>query len=174
MSEAKPTLYLLMGLPGSGKTTLGKHLQAITKAVRLSSDDYRLLIFPEPSFSQQEHDNLYGLIDHNAEHLLGAGLSVIYDANLNRRIHRNEKYELAKKYGAEVKLFWVQTAEELAKKRRVNEQDERLIPEGETSEKMFDRIAIVFEEPGTDEEYTAIDGTKITRDYVSSALSSKN
>jgi predicted kinase len=166
----KPTLYLLMGLPGSGKTTLGKHLQKITKAVRLSSDDYRLLIFPEPTFSQKEHDNLYGLIDHNVEHLLGAGLSVIYDANLNRRVHRDEKYAIAKKFDAEVKLFWLKTDDVLSKERRMEQQDERLIPDGETSERMFDRIADILEQPELDEPYTAVEGENMTAAYVRSLL----
>lgn len=166
----KPTLHLLMGLPGAGKTTLAKTLQKLTKAARLSSDDYRLLIYPEPTFSQKEHDNLYGLLDHSVGHLLEAEHDVIYDANLNRKIHRIEKYELAKKYDANVRLWWVQTAKELAKQRRVDEQESLLLPEGETPERMFDRIAEVFEKPEADEPYTAVDGTNVTTSSVKELL----
>ncbi len=166
----KPTLHLLMGLPGSGKTTLAKHIQKLTKAVRLSSDDYRLLVFPEPTFSQKEHDNLYGLIDHNVEHLLSSGHSVIYDANLNRRHHRDEKYALAKKYGAEVKLWCLNTPENLSKKRRVEDQNDSLLPDGESPERMFDRISSLFEPPLVDEPCTYIDGTKITEETVKEIL----
>lgn len=166
----QPTLHLLMGLPGAGKTTLAKTLQKLTKAARLSSDDYRTLIYPEPTFSQKEHDNLYGLLDHSVEHLLEANHDVIYDANLNRKIHREEKYELAKKYNAQVRLWWVRTPQELAKQRRIDEQDHLLIPDDETPEKMFDRIAKAFEPPDTDEKYTAVDGTLITKDSVKKLL----
>ena len=160
-----------MGLPGAGKTTLAKTLQKLTKAARLSSDDYRLIIYPEPDFSQKEHDNLYALIDHSAEHLLSAEHSVIYDANLNRYSHRKEKYDLAKKYKADVILWWVQTPKELAKNRRVAEQDKNLIPEGETSERMFDRIADILEEPTITEKYIAVDGTNINERSVAELLS---
>jgi predicted kinase len=162
MEHTPATLYLLMGLPGSGKTTLGKLLEEVTGATYLSSDDYRLMLFKKPCFSQKEHDMLYATLDHNVLHLLEAGHDVIYDANLNRRIHRNEKYALAKEYGSKVRLFWVKTDDELAKKRRVEKQDERLIPNGETSEKMFDRIASVFEEPEADEPFTEVAGTNMT------------
>ena len=158
---SKPTLHLLMGLPGAGKTTLAKILQKLTKAARLSSDDYRLIIYPEPTFSQKEHDSLYALIDHSTEHLLEAGHDVIYDANLNRKVHRQEKYELARKFDAEVILWWVKTPKEMAKKRRVDEQDVLLLPEGETPEKMFDRIATILEEPASEESHIEIDGSHI-------------
>lgn len=166
----KPTLHLLMGLPGSGKTTLAKNIQKITKAVRLSSDDYRLLVFPEPTFSQKEHDNLYGLLDHNVEHLLSAGLDVVYDANLNRRQHRDEKYALAKKHGANVKLWVLTTPEKLSKKRRIEDQDTTLLPEGESAELMFDRISEVYEPPQDDERGIEVDGTKITQELVEKLL----
>lgn len=166
----KPTLHLLMGLPGAGKTTLAKTLQKITKAARLSSDDYRLIIYPEPTFSQKEHDNLYGLIDHSVEHLLEAGHDVIYDANLNRKTHRQEKYNLAKKYDSNTILWWVKTPKELAKKRRIDEQDHTLLPEGETSENMFERIASIIEVPKSDEPYIEIDGQSITAHVVKEAL----
>ncbi len=158
----KPTLHLMMGLPGSGKSTLAKILRELTKATLLSSDEYRLMLFPDPNFTQKEHDSLYAMLDHNVEHLLQAGRSVIYDANLNRKHHRQEKYALAKKYNAEVKLWWVQVPDDLAKDRRIDEQDPRLVPDGETPENMFDRIAVVFESPDNSEKYISINGKNIT------------
>ncbi len=166
----KPTLHLLMGLPGSGKTTLGKKLESITGAVYLSSDEYRIMLFKKPCFSQEEHDMLYATLDHNVEHLLKAGYSVVYDANLNRRRHRQEKYDLAKKYGTDVKLWLVEVPEQTAKTRRVSEQDPRLLPEGESSEKMFDRIAEVIEKPDKTEKPIIVDGTKISEEYVVTLL----
>jgi predicted kinase len=165
-----PTLHLLMGLPGSGKTTLGKVLEELTDATYLSSDEYRLMLFRKPCFSQEEHDMLYATLDHNVLHLLEAGHDVIYDANLNRHSHRQEKYNLASKYNAKVKLWWVQTPESVARERRVEEQDPRLVPEGETSERMFDRIANVIEIPTDKEEFISVDGTKIEKETVQTYL----
>ncbi|MCA9346059.1 ATP-binding protein [Candidatus Saccharibacteria bacterium] len=168
----RPTLHLIMGLPGAGKTTLAKILQKITRSARLSSDDYRLVIYPEPTFSQNEHDNLYALIDHSAEHLLSTGHSVIYDANLNRYVHRKEKYELAKKFEARVILWWVKTPKSLSKQRRLDEQDTLLLPKGETSEMMFERIAEILEEPKSSEPVIEIDGTDIDPAKISEILKS--
>jgi len=165
------TLHLLMGLPGSGKTTLGKILEELTDATYLSSDEYRLKLFKKPCFSQEEHDMLYATLDHNVLHLLDAGHDVIYDANLNRRIHREEKYELAKRYDAEVKLWWVKTPHELAKKRRIKEQDSRLIPAGDSPARMFERVAKVIERPDKNETYIEIDGSSIKISTVMSHLS---
>lgn len=164
------TLHLLMGLPGAGKTTLAKHIQSITKAARLSSDDYRVNIFPHPSFSQKEHDDLYAILNHSTEHLLASGRDVIYDANLNRKEHRQEKYHLAKKLQARVILWWVKTPETLAKSRRVAEQNSVLLPEGESAERMFERIAKVIEPPKRNEAHIVVDGTHITRETVEQLL----
>ncbi len=162
-----------MGLPGSGKTTLAKQIQNITKAVRLSSDEHRLLIFPEPTFSQKEHDNLYGILDHNVEHLLDSEHDVIYDANLNRLKHRQEKYALAKEHGADVVLWWVRTDIELAKNRRISEQNHTLIPDDETAEQLFDRISDLIEEPSENEPHITVDGTKITQSYIKKLIPGK-
>jgi predicted kinase len=159
-----------MGLPGSGKTTLGKILESLTDAVYLSSDESRLALFKKPCFSQEEHDMLYATLDHNVEHLLRAGYDVIYDANLNRQHHRHEKYQLAKRLGADTKLWFVKVDSVVAKKRRIVEQDPRLVPQGESSAKMFDRVANLIEVPETSESAITVDGTDITEDAIKSYL----
>jgi len=171
LTMEKPTLHLLIGLPGSGKTTLAKILQELTDSVRVSSDDYRLLLFPRPKFTQKEHDNLYAMIDHNVEHLLQAGHSVVYDANLNRRVYRDEKYALAKKYDVTIKLWWVQAEQILSKQRRVDESKHHaLVPNDETPGEMHDRISDLFEAPGNDESYVVVDGHNITRENIAENL----
>ena len=167
---SRATIHLLVGLPGSGKTTLARHLHKLTGAIRLSSDDFRVIMFPSPTFSQAEHDQLYGILDHNVEHLLGSGVNLIYDANLNRREHRDEKYKLARDQNARAILWWLKTPDDVSKQRRLDDQDHALIPAGETPERMFDRIAEVFEPPDSDESYIEVDGSKLTEEIVKNLL----
>lgn len=164
-------LYLLMGLPGAGKTTVAKVIEELTGAIRLSSDEARLMIWPEPDFSGEEHFQLYEYLDDQTTMLLEAGKSVVYDANLNRFEHRQEKYNLAEKLGVETILCWVKTPEEIALQRRITESSHhKLVPKHEDPESMFKRIAGVIEEPHKTEVYIEFDGTKITPEYVSKKL----
>ena len=166
----KPSLYLLLGLPGSGKTTAAKDIATLTGAVHLSSDSFRLSLFEHPTFSQDEHDALYKMLDYMCELLLKSGTSVVYDANLNRYQHRKEKYALAKKSGANVKLFLLSVPRDMAKKRRIRTQLPTLVPTNESAHDMFERIADIFEPPLKDERFTELDGTKISASYIQTHL----
>lgn len=160
-----------MGLPGAGKTTVAKIVEEITGAIRLSSDEARVMIWDSPEFTEGEHLQLYEYLDDQTTHLLKAGKSVIYDANLNRFEHRQEKYHLAQGLGVEVKLLWVKTPHEVAKNRRVEDaHHHHLVTKNEDPESMFERIASVIEEPQTDEPCIKLDGTKITHAYVREKL----
>ena len=161
-----PTLYLLLGLPGSGKTTAAAEISKLTGAVHLSSDSFRLSLFETPKFTQDEHDSLYKMLDYMCELLLASGTSVVYDANLNRLEHRQEKYRLAKKTGADTQLFWLQVHRDMAKERRINKQNQALVSKHETPHDMFDRIADIFEAPTANEPFIALDGTKIAASYI--------
>lgn len=168
----KPTLYLMMGLPGAGKTTAAKIIEELTGAVRLSSDEARLMIWPQPTFSEAEHAELYEYLDEQTARLLRAGKSVVYDANLNRFKHRQEKYRLAQGLNAATVLCWVQTPRETAKKRRLEAvEHHQLVPKTEDPASMFERIAEVIEPPANDEPFTVIDGTKISPAYIADTLS---
>jgi len=166
-----PKLYMLLGYPGAGKTTTSTFIQEITGAVHLNSDTVRLELFPHPTFTQKEHDALYKELNTRTKKLLKQGKDVIYDANLNRRKHRQEKYDLCQEVGAQPLLLWVRTAKPLAKQRRVADaESHHLVPTHEDPSSMFDRLVGVFEEPTTDEPYIQVDGTKVTRDYIRQLL----
>lgn len=166
----QPTLYLMLGYPGAGKTTIAKIIAEQTDAILLSSDAMRLEMFPEPTFSQEEHDQLYAALDQKTIDLLESGLSVIYDANLNRYQHRLEKYDICDATNAIPVLVWVRTEKEIAKKRAMHESRDHLVPKTETAEAMFERIANVIEEPESDEPAVQIVGQNITPDVVKQKL----
>jgi len=165
-----PTLYLMFGYPGAGKTTAAEIISQITGAIHLSSDKVRLELFPNPTFSQLEHDALYQTLDKRTEELLRSGKSVIYDANLNRYQHRKDKYNICRRSGATPKLVWVQASRDVAKKRALHESRQHLWPRHETPHQLFDRVADVLEEPGPSEPFVVLDGTKITDNYIRSTL----
>jgi predicted kinase len=98
--------------------------------------------------------------------LLRDGKDVVYDANLNRRQHRQEKYAICERAGAEPVLVWVQTAKDLARQRATHSERLHLVPKGETLDQMFDRIAEIIEEPGSDEPFVIIDGTNVSDNDV--------
>jgi predicted kinase len=168
----KPVLYLMFGYPGAGKTTVASLIHEVTGAEHLSSDQIRLELFPEPTFSQEEHNKLYTEIDARTKALLAAGKDVIYDANLNRYSHRQEKYAICEAVGAQSKLIWVQTPREVAKLRAQQTDRLHLWPKNETPDAMFERIADVIEEPWESENYVTIAGEGVTQDKVAALLRS--
>lgn len=168
---SQPVLYLLMGLPGAGKTTVANHLEALTGAVRLTSDEVRFKLWRKPRLTEDEHQALYRHLNSTTKSLLQQGKSVIYDANLNRLCHRQEKYDLARKLGVSTQLFWVRTPRLIARKRRIDAREHHhLVPKHETPSKMFDRVAQLIESPRYDEPYTELDGTKLTEQCVQQGL----
>ena len=166
----KPVLFLMLGNPGAGKTTAGKHIAELTGAIQLSSDQIRIQMFSKPTFSQHEHDRLYKAIDKQTEDLLRQGISVIYDANLNRYQHRKDKYDSCKRTGAQAVLIWRQTPRDIAKKRATHLEREHLIPPNETAEKMFERITSVIEKPKPSEKPVILKGEDITKEAIKKAL----
>ncbi len=166
----KPTLFMMFGYPGAGKTTTAQIISNLAGAEYLSSDALRLELFPRPTYSQAEHDAVYAELDKQAEKLLGQGKSVVYDANLNRYKHRLEKYELCERVGARPLLLWIQAPRELARERAVLRGHHHLVPKDETFESMFDRVAGSIEEPRSNEQVVKLNGTHVSPEIVAEFL----
>lgn len=167
---SQPTLFMMFGYPGAGKTTNARAIHELTGAEHLSSDEIRLKLFPHPTYTEKEHQTVYAALDKHTAILLKAGKSVIYDANLNRYKHRLEKYEMCERTGARPVLLWLQTSRELARKRAVMRGHQHLVPKDETFESMFDRVAGLIEEPREDEPVYKIDGTNLDKGALAELL----
>jgi len=101
----RPTLILFCGLPGSGKTTLAKHLEIQGKGVRICTDDWQDSLemnLNDDNFHEKLQKRLY---DHALE-LLRHGQSVILEDGLWMKIERDEKLADAKKCGAKTELHF--------------------------------------------------------------------
>ncbi len=162
----------MLGYPGAGKTTTARMIAEITGAERLSSDEIRLKMFPHPTFSEAEHKQLYQAIDRQTEELLAQGKSVIYDANLNRFIHRQEKYDICARTHAKAVLIWLKTPVGLSRQRstELGHTDPEKRPYGNLEPEVFDRLAGQIEMPKSTEAAISIDGTHVTPEIIKQKL----
>lgn len=157
-----PTLYLFIGFPGAGKTTVAKIIEQATGAAHLWADHERRQMFGAPTHRSDESRQLYDHLNAVADRLLSEGQSVIYDTNFNFYNDREYLRRIAHSRGAETKLIWVTTSREVAQERAVGGLDSsqtRVL--GSMSQAEFDAIADKLEVPDKSEKVIKINGTKL-------------
>jgi hypothetical protein len=102
-TKERPRLVLLCGLPGSGKTTLAREIEAAYGAVRLNPDEWELALAIDP-FDAEFQDRLEAEFSRLTERLLALGTSVILEWGFWARSERDEKRDLGRSLGAAVEL----------------------------------------------------------------------
>lgn len=109
-----PTLHLMVGLPGSGKTTEAKRLAIQYRAVRLTPDEWHLRLFGSdfvPGAFNSEHDRRHTMIEEImrdlARELLNCGTDVILDFGFWAKVERDELRALAQSIGADFKIHYM-------------------------------------------------------------------
>lgn len=114
-------LHLLCGIPGSGKSTLGKKL----KGYVVSTDSIRKFLWQSETVF--EHDVLvFDLASRIMEYLLLQGEDVVFDATNLRRRDRRKFIQLAEKHQAQAYIHWVNSPLAIAIRR--NACRERKVP----------------------------------------------
>lgn len=98
----QPTLHLMVGLPGSGKTTLAKQIAKQENAIRLTPDEWQLRLFGDDT-DHPEHDRRHGEVEaimwELAVELLKTGTGVILDYGFWAAEERRFFHEQAKRLG---------------------------------------------------------------------------
>lgn len=106
----KPSLILVCGLPGAGKTTLAKKLSIERKANRLCPDDWILAILKDQKDIIERtrlRDPMEQLLWAEAQALLKLGVSVILENGFWVRQERDMYRNRGKELGVNVELHFV-------------------------------------------------------------------
>ncbi len=98
-----PTVTLFCGLPGSGKTTLAKGLEADGRGIRLCTDDWQGELGIDHT-NADFHDRLQPLLYRHALTLLRHGVSVILEDGLWMAQERAERFRDARACGSRIEL----------------------------------------------------------------------
>jgi predicted kinase len=103
MAGRRPTLFLTVGLPGTGKTTEARRIEVERKALRLTKDEWVKALFGEanpPAASDVIEGRLIGI----ALRALELGIDVVIDFGLWARDERSALRRAAADRGAAVDM----------------------------------------------------------------------
>ena len=136
---AEPTLIVVSGLPGTGKSYFCKKLAERLPSFILESDALRKVIFPTPTYTSQESSKLFQTIHYFVEELLKRGMPLILDAtNLSER-YRERLYNIADRLYARLILVRIEAPPDLVRERL------KIRAEGKTPEDKSDADWAVYQ-----------------------------
>lgn len=101
------TLFLMVGLPGAGKTTSARELATSHHALRLTPDEWHLPLFGESLTADGKRDVLEGRLITVALRTLRLGTSVVLDFGLWGRDERSALRWLADEAGVPCQVVYL-------------------------------------------------------------------
>lgn len=152
--RAMPTLYMLCGLPGSGKTERAKELEAAGKGVLLNADSWVSRLYPDDAEAAARDERkflVHQLQWEVVEWLLTRGIGVVLDWGVWSREERDRYRHRARQLGADVETIFLD-APLATLHQRVADRN-RDLPPGtfHISAEELDEWAAIFEPPGPGE-----------------------
>jgi predicted kinase len=144
--QAPPTLYVMVGLPASGKSTRAKQIERERQALRLTPDEWMIPLFGHHN-ADGKRDVLEGRFVWLALGALRNGIDVVLDFGVWSKDERTALRALAAAAGASCELVYGEIDEDEQRRRR----DGRAPSDGETTFYIRDddlaAYRILFEAP---------------------------
>lgn len=159
---SQPTLFLLFGFPGAGKTHFARQLCEELQTAHVQGDRIRFELFDKPRYDRQENEIVSHIMQYMAEEFLQAGISVVFDTNALRARQRRELRDLARKSKAQTVLVWFQidiesSFDRVAKRDRRKMDDKFTEPLDRTT---FESLIAGMQNPATTEDYMVVSGKR--------------
>ena len=122
--DFQATLFIICGLPGSGKTTLAKHIEGSLSAVRMSADDWMTALSIN-LHSEEQRAKIEALQWELAKRLLSLRQNVVIEWGAWGKGERDAFRTEARGLGARVELYYLSAPLEelLARIQRRNMED---------------------------------------------------
>jgi len=160
VARALPTLHLLCGFVGAGKTTFARKLEQEIRAVRLSPDEWVVGLYghnPPAEKFRDAYSRVVDLIWQQAVRLLALGLDVILDFGFWSRASRDDVRARAASLGVAYKLYFVHCPDDVMRRRVLGRSTELPADALWIDEAAFELFQTKFEPPGEDEEHVRIE-----------------
>jgi len=148
-----PTMYILCGLPFSGKTTLAKQIVAARDMAHVNIDHIKAdegYFVSDDQVPDADWAGIYDVVHASLLMPLRLGRDVLYDASNLTRKERDEMRELATSRGFDAKLIYVATTEAVVRQRwQANKANPTRF---DLPSVVLDEAIATFEEPSRDED----------------------
>ena len=147
------TLYIMCGLPFSGKTTIAKQLAKKQEFSVVSVDDIRESLgfyWEKNEASKDDWEKIFKTVELKITSLLKSGNNVIYDSANQDKASRIKFKELAISLGVKSRVVFVDTPMKVILERyssNLNSKERFHLPE-----KYFNAAVNTFEPPTEDED----------------------
>ena len=149
----QPTLYMLVGLPGSGKTTLAKKLEAEDRALRLTPDEWIVALYGDDldrSHRDAVRDPVEAVQWQVAKRALSLACNVVLDWGFWSRAERTDYRSQAEALGARVRVIFLDVCtDELWT--RISQRDESAGGTLGITRSELEQWSSLFEPPTDDE-----------------------
>jgi len=151
-SEAKvpPTLYVMVGLPAAGKTTLARQIEIEHQALRFTPDEWMIPLFGE-SMADGKRNVLEGRFIATALRALRLGFNIVLDFGVWAKDERTALRSLASTVGAGCELVYVA----IGKAEQRDRVDQRFATAPHSTFPMtpsdLDEFRRIFQPPGEEE-----------------------
>jgi predicted kinase len=159
-----PTVHIICGSTGAGKTTYATALAQRTKGVRFSIDEWMSQLFiadqpdpPDLDWTTERITRCERQIWTLADQLIVRGVDVVFDLGFYRSDHRDRVRARAAQTQAQSKLHYLDVSRDTRWARVVQRNVERPITYSfEVTQDLFDARETWFEAPTDDELYGAM------------------
>lgn len=157
--KPKPTVYVLCGFIGAGKTTFARKLEASTGAVRITKDEWLIrLIGNDPAiqgYADYDH-RICELSRDLAFQLARKGIDVIIDEGVWEKEQRDILRRRSEEVGARAVLYFLDTPVEVMRERVLRRNMNPTNDSFRISADMLDGYVKYWQPPGEDEEYVLV------------------